>query len=305
MNANRVRRSKLASCVFSVWLVMSGAVHAEVGVATRPQSLDNGIAYVIDGATEDPTPIGPAAWRQISLDPYRVTLNTVGEANGDGPPSVLSRAETGLIAVAWSRASASGFDIVISRFIDGAWTTPSVVVASAANDLDPQLVLDPDGSVHMFYWVDGTTPQVMHTVAPPDLSSWSTPALVSQPGQAACRPSGAFFDGILRVAFEVHDFGFGNSPREVVVAHLDGGSFVPEVVAMTDNLGNVTPQVHSHAGHLWVDWVDAETSGGSGEIAWTRLNSQGQWESIHYEPFASCEERNYLTRGAARLKAIQ
>jgi len=157
----------------------------------------------------------------------------------------------------------------------------------------------------MFYWVDGTTPQVFHTVAPPDLSSWSAPVLVSQPGVAACRPAGAFYNGVLRVAYEVHNFGSGNTPRQVVLARCEAGAFTTEVVAMTNNLGEVRPQVHSHAGHLWVDWVDTETTGSSGELAWTRQNAQGQWEAIRYEPFANREQRDYLVRGGARLKAIE
>jgi hypothetical protein len=166
-------------------------------------------------------------------------------------------------------------------------------------------VIDPDGSVHMFYWVDGATPQVFHTVAPPDLSVWSTAVLVSQPGQASLRPAGAFYNGVLRVAYEVHNFGNGNSPRQVVLARFENGAFTPEVVAMTNNLGDVRPQVHSHAGRLWLDWVDSETTGGSGEIAWTRQNALGQWEAIGYDTFANYLEREYLVRGGVRIQAIQ
>jgi hypothetical protein len=54
-----------------------------------------------------------------------------------------------------------------------------------------------------------------------------------------------------------------------------------------------------------VDWIDFETTQGSGELAWTRLNAQGQWEAIRYEPFANYLEREYRTRGGARLKAIE
>jgi hypothetical protein len=107
------------------------------------------------------------------------------------------------------------------------------------------------------------------------------------------------------VAYEVHAFGSGNAPRQVVLARFEGGAFTPEIVAMTNNLGEVRPQVHSHAGHLWIDWVDTETTGNAGEIAWTRLNAQGQWEPIHYEPFADREERDYRVRGGVRMQAIQ
>src|SRR5262249_52686205 len=160
-------------------------------------------------------------------------------------PSMLSDPVSGLIAVAWAKNFPSGYDVVFSRFVDGAWTVPQIVAAGPTNDLDPQLVIDASGIVHMFYWVDGMSPQVLHTQASAHFSSWSSPTVVSQPGEVACRPSGTVFQGTLRVAYEVHDFGFGNSPRKVVLSRFDGASFVPEVVAMTNNLGEVSPQVHA------------------------------------------------------------
>lgn len=306
MNANRTRGFRAwASCLaMVVGLIAHGIAHAEVGVFTQPGSSGRLVVYRL-GITEDPTPFS-SLWRKlVPPDALHLDLNPQGEANGDGMPSIVTDVGTGLVAAAWSRNSANGFDIVVSRFVEGAWTVPQVVSGSSANELDPQLVLDPDGSIHMFYWVDGATPQVFHTVAPPDLSSWSTAVLVSQPGHASLRPAGAFYNGVLRVAYEVDDFGNGNTPRQVVLARFENGAFTPEVVAMTNNLGDVQPQVHSHAGRLWVDWVDSETTSGSGEIAWTRQNAQGQWEAIGYEPFANYEEREYLVRGGVRIEAIQ
>jgi hypothetical protein len=307
MNANRTPR--LRACVscfaLALGLFSPGIVLAEVGVATRPGPAEPLVVYILNGSTEDPSPINPV-WRKLGpLDEYRITLNTTGEANGDGTPSLLADTGTGQVVAAWSRNSASGFDVVVSRFVGGAWTAPQVVAGSPANELDPQLVLDPDGSVHLFYWVDGATPQVLHVAAPPDLSSWSAAVPVSPSGQSACRPAGAFYNGVLRVAYEVHNFGNGDTPRQVVLARFENGAFTPEVVAMTNNLGDVRPQVHGHSGHLWVDWVDHETSGGSGELAWTRQNAQGQWEAIRFEPFADREQRDYLARGGARMKAIE
>jgi hypothetical protein len=156
----------------------------------------------------------------------------------------------------------------------------------------------------LFYWVDTPTPEVLYTHAPADLSNWSSPVLVSQANQPACRPAGAFYGGVLRVAYEVHDFGFGNSPRQIVIARQDGAAFTPEIVALTNNLGAVRPEIHSQSGKVWIDWVDAETSG-SGEVAWTCIDSQGQWQPLQYEPFANVEQRDYLVRGAVRMKALR
>jgi hypothetical protein len=285
-------------------LLAHGIALAEVGVVIHPGSSAHHGSYVLE-LTEDPSPIS-GIWLKIAApDPFHIDLNAGGAANGDGAPSMVTNASNGLIAAAWSRNSANGFDVVVSRFAGSAWTVQQVIVGSTANELDPQLVLDPNGSIHLFYWVDGTTPQVFHSVAPPDLSSWSTPVLVSQPGEASCRPAGVFFNGVLRVAYEVHNLGNGTTPRQVVLARFDNGTFTPEIVAMTSNPGAVRPQVHSHSGHLWVDWIDSETTGGSGEIAWTRLDAAGQWEFIRYEPYASYLEREYGVRAGTRSRAIE
>lgn len=307
MNANRAPglRAVVLSVALALVLLAPGTVLAEVGVAKEPGAADPLVVYTLDGSTEDPTPINPV-WQKLGpVKETQFALNPEGEMNGDGTPSLIANATASLVVAAWSRNSTTGFDIVVSRFVSGAWTTPQVVAGLSANELDPQLVLDPNGTVHMFYWVDGLTPEVFHTMAPPDLSSWSTPEPVSQLGQSACHPAGAFFDGVLRVAYEVHEFGNGNTPKQVVLARFESGGFTPEVVAMTNNLGNVRPQVHSHGGHLWVDWVDTETSEGSGEIAWTRMIVQGQWDATDYEPYADHDDREYRTRGTVRLLAIE
>jgi hypothetical protein len=304
-NLNPGFRAWTSAVCLATGLVASGAVRAEVGVAVASGVGDPNVVYIIDSSTEDPSPINPV-WRKFSLAAsFHVALNPQGEANGDGTPSLVTDPSDGLIAAAWSRNSASGYDVVLSRFESGAWSDAAIVAGSPADDLDPQLALGPDGSVHLFYWVDGTTPQVFHRVAPPDLSSWSTPELVSTAGQSASRPAGAFYNGVLYVAYELHSFGNGNTPKQVVLARYENGDFTTEVVAMTNNASNTRPQVHSHAGRLWVDWVDYELTDGSGEIAWTRLSAQGQWEPFHYDVFADYEAREYLVRGGVRIQVIQ
>lgn len=294
----------LMGIVVAGWLAHGIARSEVVAIAGTGISQRRVVLELAD--TEDPTPFNGIVWRKVSpIDTVHATLNPEGEASGDGAPSIIAEASTGSIVVAWARNSASGFDIVVSRFVNDAWTVPQVVAASPAGDLDPQLVLAPDGSVHMFYWTDGATPQVFHTVAPADLSTWAAPVLVSQPGVPSCRPAPAFHNGILRVAYEVHNLGNGNTPREVVLSRFENGAFTTEIVAMTNNVGEVRPQAHSHNGQLWVDWIDHETTEHSGELAWTRLGPQGQWQTIEYEPFTNREQRDYRVRGAARMRAIE
>jgi len=276
--------------------------HAEVGVSLGdPGNADPiGGPYILGTILDDPDPFS-IVWRQFGpTGPGRIVLNPQGEVNLDGYPSMLRNPVSDFPVVAWARNSAQGYDIVVSHFDGSAWSGPEVIAASSYDELDPQLVLDPaDGSVHLFYWVDEATPRVMHSSAPADLSSWSGPVQVSQAAEEACRPHGVFHDGSLYVAYEVHDYGFEQTPRQIVLSKKVGGAFEPLVVAITHQSGEVRPQVHSHAGRVWVDWIDSDL-----EAAWTRKDGQGQWQPLSYEPYGSVEERDYHVRGGIRTLAI-
>jgi hypothetical protein len=284
-------------------LGVSTPSRAEVGVFVDdvggPSTV--GGPYILGTIIDDPDPFS-IIWRQFGPSASgRAVLNPEGEANLDGLPSILRNPVSGLAMVAWARNSAQGYDVVVSHFDGSSWTVPTVVAASIHDDLDPQLALDPsNGDVHLFHWVDETTPRVMHSVAPADLSSWSTPVQVSQAGEDACRPHGTFHDGDLYVAYEVHDYGFEQTPRQVVLSKRVAGVFEPEVVAITHRQGEVRPQIHGHASQVWIDWIDSDD-----EAAWTRKDGTGQWEPMRYEPYGSVEERDYHVRGAIRTLATQ
>ncbi len=284
-------------------LCAAPAVRSEVGATTGDPSAVTHfdvVPYILGSAIEDPEPIGQVWIRYNADGPQRRVLNAAGYANGDGAPSIVRGLDGGPI-VAWSRNSPTGYDIVVSAFDGADWSAPAVASAAAGDERDPRLAVDPsDGSVHLFYWVDGPEPAVLHREAPADLSSWSDPEPVSAPGEPACRPGAAFHAGTLYVAYELHDFGAGQTPREVVLARRDASGFVPEIVAVTQYAGEVRPEVHVHAGRLWVDWIDA-----SGEAAWSERDAAGQWSPIGYEPFAGAEERDYHVRGAIRSRVLQ
>jgi hypothetical protein len=309
MRPASLRRSWFYVAVASaIAIVSASAAKAELG-AVRSAPVQTAPAlriYQLGVISDGPDPIS-GVWAQYGApNASRAVLNPEGATNGDGMPSVAFSPVLGVAAVAWAKNSPNGFDVVISRYDGTDWTVPQVVVgAPGVNELDPQLLVGPDGSLHLFYWVDGSSPRVFYTSAPAGSINWSTPIPVSPPGQVTLRPAGAFFEGVLRVVYEVHEFGYGNSPRQVVIARYESGSFITEVVAMTNYTGEVRPQVHSHGGKLWVDWIDTETTGHSGELAWTRMDSQGQWEPISFQPYDGIEEREFLVRGSARMLAIQ
>lgn len=110
----------------------------------------------------------------------------------NGNPS-LARAADGTLAAAWRQASAEGLDntsslldvhdaaevahIVVSRFVDGAWTIPAPITASAGNHEHPTLV--PIGNRLGCVWVlhgeGGST--VLSSTS--DGAGWTPPAVVA------------------------------------------------------------------------------------------------------------------------------
>jgi hypothetical protein len=292
----RSKKEALAAgaLVLAVALLPPGpSARAEVGATP-----DGRNPYIILGIGDESEPIGMSWLRYRPDSSGRIALNEQGFANGDGSPSILSNPFSGMPIVAWARNSGTGYDVVISFVVNGAWSVPEVLAGSPADELDPQLVLDPtSGDVHLLFWVNDGSPRVLHRQAPVDLSSWSDPVQVSGPGQTACRPGGTFHDGVLHVAYEVHDWGFQQSPRQIVLSKRVQGEFVAEFVAITHYGGDPRPQAHSYGGRLWVDWIDDE-------IAWIRKDPSGHWESLRYEPYQGVEQRDFRVRPGIRIKAL-
>jgi hypothetical protein len=299
--------TRVSSLVTMLVLACSITVHpalAEVSANIRTGSSDPTRAdlSILGHILDDPDPFSLDFWIRYNPDTStRFVLNDQGDFNKDGRPTTLVTGVPRTQLVAWARNSAQGYDVVVSRFEATGWTTPEVLTGSTTLDeLDPSLVLDPvTGDVHLFYWVNDVTPRVMHSQTDSTLSSWSTPVQVSSPADAACRPGGAFHSGVLRVAYEVHDYGFNQTPRQVVVAQRDASSWTPEVVAISYQDNALRPELHSHNGVMWVDWIDRDDG-----AAWTRMDQQGVWEPVAEEGFSGLEEQEFHVRGAIRVQAI-
>ncbi len=260
--------------------------------ADRSAEDERSAAVYLAWPPEDPDPV---PWVRTTLKDGRraIRYDTSGEA-----PSIAVQDDPGGTLVAWARSAGNGFDVVLSRFEAGAWTEPVVIAGTAADERDPALAVAPDGTVHVLYSVRGGSPGIHHRQAPPDLSSWSEPAPVSEPGDPACSPRAAFHDGVLHVVYEVHDLGFGRAPKRIVLARLLEGGFVPETVATTSNEGPVLPDVQSEGGRLWVEWTDAPD-----EVAWTLEEDGGSFGPIRHESFGSAMEREIFVRGTIRHRA--
>jgi len=284
-------------------ILLTVPCRAEVGVIYDPDLLPRPRGpYELRSIIEDGDPVG-IVWRVHTVDfDTKIVLNPDGETNGDGDPSLAFNLMGDVPMVAWARNSPGGYDVVLSRFADGAWTEPVILAedATLAEPADPVLVIDPsDGSVHLLYWTDDSWPRVMERHAPADLSSWSDPVQVSQPGELAVRPSGAFDGGLLHVVYEAHTGQLGGTPRQIVLAVEDGVGFATEVIATTNHDDPNRPQVHGCGDVLWVDWIDAD-----GEMTWTRRQQPGPWEPIEVEAFSTTEDRDFHVRGAIEGQAL-
>jgi hypothetical protein len=289
------RISLVVALLAASWLAGS-ALRAEVGAA----GTDTISSYVVKGIVDDTEPQG-SVWKRYNADgPSRAVLNEDGLSRGDGEPSLLTTA-AGVPLVAWARNSASGFDIVVSRFVGGAWSVPLAVASSPAAELDPFLALDPaNGSVQLLYWIHDGAPRVMRVKAPADLSSWTVPEQVSGPGEIACRPAGVFHQGAFHAIYEVHDMGYGAAPRRIVIATEGPVGFTGQTFSQSWHAPFNWPQLHSGGGRLWVEWID-----GPSEMIWTHQLAPGGWSPVQSEPFGTTESRDFQVRGTIRHLVLQ
>jgi hypothetical protein len=292
--------------VFSfAWLVVASlvvpSVRAEVGCIHVSSGDPDGYVFSIQ---EDPNPV-PSAWIPISATgtELRVVLNSDGAARGDGEPRMIDHPVTGTPIVVWSRNANPGYDVVISRFVDGAWSQPQVIAGGPDAELDPAIAIDPgDGSVHVVYWVLSQPPassaRVLHVQAPADLSTWTTPVEVSAPGEYAARPAAAFHAGQLHVVYEAA-LGDG-PPYYVLLATRSGNAWGATILLGTSTFGgSLWPEIHSMGNSLWAEWIDAVDS-----MAWMKQETGQSWSTLQSEQYTTFSDRDFFARGRIRGKAI-
>jgi hypothetical protein len=289
------RWAVLALLAIAGALFVSGA-RAEVGAVFDIATLDPRVTYAWNAIIDDIDPT--SSWHVLSVPTQgRAVLNPEGEANGDGKPSLWFDPARNLAVAVWARNSGAQFDVVLSRFAQGEWSTPVVIAGGAGDQVDPFVTGDPlDGTLHVV-WVDRATGGVHHRWAPPDLAAWSAPQPVSPPGAVTRRPASAFDAEGLVVVWEAHDGGEGTVPRRIVFARRADGVFVEETVATTWHAEANFPEIHARGPRLWLEWIDAD-----GEMAWRRQLLAGSWEPVAIEPYAGLVDLEYRVR--SQIKAL-
>ena len=276
-------------------------VRAEVGCVHVSSSDPDGYVF---SSQEDPNPV-PSLWLPVSQtgSEVRVVLNPDGATRGDGEPRMIDHPLTGEPIVVWSRNANPGFDVVISRFVGGSWSEPAVIAGSSEAELDPAIAVDPtDGWVHVVYWVLPTPPaihrRVVHIQAPADLSSWSAPVDISEPGEFGARPSAVFHEGQLHVVYESAT-GDG-PPYYVLLATRTVVTWNDPILLGTSQFGGpLWPEIHSQGGSLWAEWIDAFDS-----MAWTERPPGQPWTAPRTEGYTTYSDRDFFARGRVRGKAL-
>ncbi len=226
-------------------------------------------------------------------------LNPQGDDNGDGPAAWAIDPATGNPVVAWAWWDGNDHEIVLSRWTGSGWSEWEHVTENDLDDEDPALTVAADGTVRLTWW---RSENGHRTVWYRDLSLEDASAEEVTPlPRAGSRPGVARWDGDVRVAFQHEEAGV----REVRVATRSTG-WTDELVASTSYAGpagdgDIDVRIHALAGHLWVEWIDAE-----GSLAFSEWDdAAGTWGAARHETYTWGEatgETEPVARERARAR---
>ena len=232
----------------------------------------------------DPDPFLPSWMVLMNFEPEYV-LNSGGAQAGDGPPYFGFAPQMAVPpppSISWAKKVSPGnHDPVYAQFVNGAWTAPVVVSSDPGDDLDPQMWVGSEGTVHVTWWragADGAGGEVLYASRPAGAGSFSTEEVVSLPGEKARNSTMRLLpSGEVLVGYETDPV---NGQKTVVVASKANpmAAFQPVVVTSTPFVETAAPEVKEASGHKWTTWVDIGNRVGYSEM----LN--GQWTAPSFEP---------------------
>jgi hypothetical protein len=231
-----------------------------------------------------------------SLNAPTYSPNAVPES-----PEVAVDPASGRAVVGWLERAGDTYDFVAASANSSGWGAPCRVAESGVALSAPAVVFLPDGRLTVVYVVaSGTESRAFVRIAAPPEWRFSPPEPVSPAGEVVTHAHATVHEGQLHVVYARRD----GPATSIVHATPSASGFDLEVVAVTSFAGATLPQIHSHAGRLWIDWVDAEAPTGAGELAWKRQGAGGAWEPTRYETTTSPFQRDYHARPGIRLQAI-
>jgi hypothetical protein len=271
-----LRHSVSYALTIALLLGIAGAAQAEVSGTPRNDGRVDTIIIADRGITDGVDPI-PQVWHSFRSVPNAWILNPSGELRGDGWPDVAFRRGSGLPVAVWAYNRGQTYDIAISTWQGDGWRPIEFITNTAANEIDPRVFVRNDGTIDVVWWVDGPSPRVELTTRPSNGDLWEPVRRISDVGEPGRRPSVAFFNEALWVAYERDATESLFNTNEVAVRRNNGdGTFVLEFIAETQYDGPVRPVLHVRNCRFWMDWRYAEDVFAYAEIP----DSNGSGESL-------------------------
>lgn len=301
MNRHTPHRMKLTHTLMSCLLIAgaSGSVRADeafpfLPLVDEPPRVQR--VEIVDAP--DPIGNGVTLYQRGGGGLNAPKYNSDSAPNG---PEVAIDPASGRTVVGWREPVSAGFDVVLVSANALGWGQPFRVAAGGPSGSAPSAVFMPDGSLTILYVGDsGSQPRVFsRTASPPDWY-WSPPQPVSTEGEQVSGVHATTHAGQLHVVYARRE----GPATSLVHATPNGAGYDRSVIATSSFAGDTAPRIHTHAGVLWIDWVDAEAPTGAGELAWKRRGTGSAWEPTRYEAYTSPFQRDYHVRPGIRLEAI-
>lgn len=277
-------RGCIACLLASLIALFPWSIRAEVSASTP----DPSTSLFVVGIIEDPDPIPHLLWEPVrDVDPA-LFLNVSGAARGDGPPDAAYDLTTCRPLVVWAY-HAGDRDVAFAEWNNGSWENTAFLAATAADELDPRIFVEPDGTAHVVWWIPGAPSRMYRLLRPAGSAVWGSAELLGINGQPGRRPSVALHEGKVLVAYERD----GAQGKEVAVAERTGpGEYSTKtVVASNQGLSVLEPVMHVENGRLWVDWKHS-----SDRIAYS-VYEGGTWSPPQ---LVAWDEPSWLGEQAAR-----
>ena len=275
-------RSKIA--VWTVGLSMALAVSGGQPLFAELVANDDG--YIVLGITEGPDPIPHAPWNPSPGGSG--VLSSLSEIRDDIRPDIFFDSSTGTLVVAWAYRTGADHDIALSIWNGTTWDT-EFLTSSTANELDPRVFVDDDGTFFVTWW-EPELERVLLTSRAADAQLWLQPVEVAVDAR---RPSVAsYIDGDLMVAFERTAAG---GSQEVVLARSSApsGTYSFQVVATSESADPLDVEVHVSGIHAWIDWKHSGDEFGFVELI------NGTWSRPTFIPWLDGS-----SPGAERMRLI-
>lgn len=247
--------SSIVLCLVAAASALPASAELSVG---GPSDTRGTIAMALRGGD------GGTPWPWLTYRTYLEegrALNPTGDANDDGSPSLSLDPSTGEVVASWAWFDGNDYEVVYSRWTGSAWSAWEQVTTNDEDDLDPSVVMSPDGTLHFSWWrAEKEGSQVLYRSSS-EVEGLGAEERVTWGPDDARRPSIAYFRGSAWVSYE----SWGCCGPLIVIAERaqDWSGMLIGASSLAPDSGDPTSppdvdiQLHSRGDMLWVDWVDS------------------------------------------------